>query len=207
MDYAGALQDASYAIQSKIGAFLQTGSIIKELRSRADVYRSTTNATVNNMAQAAFNRASGLLAQFDAIEKNATKMLTDAAAMREKMAKDPLWASIIAGTTSSFGWATVTAANNYIGSALNLTQQLGSLAGQIDAHMDDVAELKDDEGKLENFAAGKGIKAALSDLSNVGSGVLSGMGDLKWILGGAAVIYGLTIFGPAIKSILPKGSK
>lgn len=174
MDYKAELDRASFALRDKVGKVLSSGSEIIALKDRAAYYRATNNAQVNGMAEAVVSKAGGLLTNYKSIEANSITVLGEANAMRTKMETDPLWKAIQAGNYGNvLGWESLARAKDAMGQAAGLISRAASLSKRAQDHLDAVADLRDDENELENFAQGKGIRSVVSGALSFGSNYLS----------------------------------
>lgn len=174
MSYQDDLTAAQFAVENKIGQVMSSGSAILATKAKAQAYLSSTNPAVVSQAQAVVSKADGLVANLNSIQADSIGTMKQASDMNTKMNTDPTWQAILTGNTSSLGWASLAVVQTFIGQATNLTQQIYTLSNRADDHLSAVSDLQSNEADLENFAAGKGVKAMVSGFGSSITGAVSG---------------------------------
>ncbi|HXT00356.1 MAG TPA: hypothetical protein VN915_06750 [Elusimicrobiota bacterium] len=183
IDYSDQITQAQFAVEDKIGKVMSSGAQILAIKQRASNFLSTSNKTVNDQAAAIVAKCNGLISNLNQIQGDAATLGQKANAMLAQIQSDPTWQAI-QNSPSFFdyaGFAVKAVANNNIGQATSLAQQLSGLASRADAHLQQVDELSGDESNMEDYAQGKGFAATVASLGGSVSGaVTSYTGMIKY---------------------------
>lgn len=189
LNYADSITQAKFAVQDKIGKVLSSGSQLLAIKARAANFLNTTNPSVNEQAAAITAKANGLVSNLEQIQADALRLGGQSNAILAEIQSDPTWQAI--QTNPSFmsyaGYAVKAAAENKIGQASAIAQQLAGVAARADEHLKQVSRLAADQVDVENFAQGKGISAKLSSVGGFFGGVLE---KETTILSAGAVLIG-----------------
>ncbi len=161
------ISDAQTKLQAKVGTFLTTGELIKQLKARAQQQQNSNKSEVQSRASAIVAKSNGLLTQFDSINSDAMSDLSNLGKLKTDLA-----------TSQVFNFADPLTAGTRIVELFNqqktaisngVTDSL-ALVGRMDQHIKDVNTLKSDVEGLESYAQGKGISALTDQFtSGVGS--------------------------------------
>lgn len=172
-DYSDLITQAQFSVEDKIGKVLSSGAQILAIKSRASNFLNTSNTTVNSQAAAIVAKCNGLVSNLQQIQSDSATLGQQATAMLAQIQSDPTWQAI--QTNPSFmdiaGFAVKAVANNNIGQATSLAQQLSGLSSRADDHLAQVDQLNSDEQSMEDYAQGKGFAATVASLGGSVAGV------------------------------------
>jgi hypothetical protein len=173
MNYQDLITRAQFAAQEKIAKVLAAGSQILAVKDRAAAFLAADNAAVKERAGAIISKANGLVANQRQIQSDALQLGAQANVLLAQIQNDPTWKAIQNNPSfmSYAGYAVKAVANNNIGQATALAEQLAGLASRAQTHLDAVAKLERDQRDLEDFAQGKGFSAKLSSVGGFFGGV------------------------------------
>lgn len=184
-----ALNQAILDYEAHIGAFLQTGAEITQLRNRAAAYSGVSDAAVAQKAQAIVAKCNGALSSFNGVQSQAISTAQQASALQSQIKSDPQWQALMSADTSVLGYQTLQALASKASQISGVVQNLVGIENQIDGHLNDTMPgLRADVDDLDNLAQGKGIAGlAHSWSSSLSAGLSSSVSGLSGALGLSSV--------------------
>jgi hypothetical protein len=191
-NYGEQITVAQFAVEDKIGKVLSSGAQILAVKQRATNFLNTSNKTVNDQAAAIVAKCNGLISNLNQIQADSVTLGQQANALLAQIQTDPTWQAI--QNSPSFmdyaGFAVKAVANNNIGQATSLAQQLTGLAARADDHLSQVDQLNSDEQSMENYAQGKGFAATVASLGGSVAGVATDyMSMIKYVAIAAGAFF------------------
>jgi hypothetical protein len=183
------------ALQAKMGEFLQAKNALFEIGDRLNALRRSRNAQVRNAADVLASKQRAYMTRQGALEARAITAARDAAQVREQAVKTAAGLKNI--NIKILGSRPLEVIREHGRRLIDAAKGTGALVKEVAAHLEDVKGLRKDADRLEAQLTGRLTGGKIF------GGITETVGNLKFVLIGAAVLYGLTIVGPAVKSYLP----
>lgn len=183
------LERIVYGFEAQVGTFAQAGSRIIGLRDRARQYLNVSEESVRTRAAAVVGKADGLLKNTSGIHTEALGALSAASALKLEIDTSPVWAQILKGDLSQFGWGYLSTVTTMTGKLASTVSRLNSVRTSMQTHLKNVDDLQGDVAALDDFAQGRGLGMISKALPSVGLAVKGYGSNLVWIAGIAGALW------------------
>lgn len=157
------IDSAQAKLESKLGTFLTTNQTIRDARGRAQAQQNSTKPDVVSSAKALAAKADGLLKQYDNIKTNGMATADKLATLKTAFQTDSV---LKLDNPLSMGTRVVELFNQKKSDIMNAVSSASQLAVNMQQHIDATNQLVQDVSNLEDYAAGKGIKATLTGIGS-----------------------------------------